>query len=232
MAKREIERIKIVYNKRKEAIPSERYSLFNIANLFMVQHREWEIVKMIKRAGIRTLQDKKILDVGCGDGRELINLIRYGAKPENLYGIDLLEDRIIEAKKLHPYINFISGDASTLPYFNEYFDIVMQFTVFTSILDKNMKKKVAEEMIRVLKLDGIILWYDFSFNNPRNPDVKRVSKKDIYELFPNCEIYLKRIILAPPITRLIARRSQLVCYILEKLKIFNTHYIGIIKKKT
>jgi len=187
---------------------------------------------MLKRAGIRTLQDKKILDLGCGDGRELINLIRYGAKPENLYGIDLLEDRIIEAKKLHPYINFISGDASTLPYFNEYFDIVMQFTVFTSILDKNMKKKIAEEMIRVLKPNGIILWYDFLFNNPRNPDVKRVSKKDIYEIFPNCEIYLKRIILAPPITRLIARRSQLVCYILEKLKIFNTHYIGIIKKKT
>lgn len=90
MDKREIERIKIVYNKRKEAIPPERYSLFNIANLFMVQHREWEIVKMLKRAGIRTLQDKKILDLGCGDGRELINLIRYGAKPENLYGIDLL----------------------------------------------------------------------------------------------------------------------------------------------
>jgi ubiquinone/menaquinone biosynthesis C-methylase UbiE len=198
----------------------------------MVQHREWEIVKMLKRAGIRTLQDKKILDVGCGDGRELINLIRYGAKPENLYGIDLIEDRIIEAKKLHPFINFISGDASTLPYFNEYFDIVMQFTVFTSILDKNMKKKIAEEMIRVLKPDGIILWYDYYVNNPRNPDVKRVSKKDIYDLFPNCEIYLKRIILAPPITRLIARRSQLVCYILEKLKIFNTHYIGIIKKKT
>jgi ubiquinone/menaquinone biosynthesis C-methylase UbiE len=229
---KEIERIKNVYKKRQETISPQKYSLFNISHLFLIQHREWEMVKMLKRAGIRTLQDKKILDVGCGDGRELINLIRYGAKPENLYGIDLLEDRIIEAKKLHPYINFISGDASTLPYFNEYFDIVMQFTVFTSILDKNMKKKIAEEMIRVLKPDGIILWYDFSFNNPRNPDVKRVSKKDIYELFPNCEIYLKRIILAPPITRLIARRSQLVCYILEKLKIFNTHYIGIIKKKT
>jgi len=86
-------------------------------------------------------------------------------------------------------------------------------------------------MIRVLKPDGIILWYDYYVNNPRNPDVKKVSKKDIYKLFPNCEIYLKRITLAPSITSLIACRGQLICYILEKLKIFNTHYIGIIKKK-
>jgi len=107
----------------------------------------------------------------------------------------------------------------------------MQFTVFTSILDKNMKKNISEEMIRVLRQDGIILWYDFYVNNPRNPDVKRIGKKDIYDIFPNCEIYLKRIILAPPITRLIACRLQLVCYILEKLKIFNTHYIGIINRK-
>jgi len=94
-----------------------------------------------------------------------------------------------------------------------------------------MKKKIAEEMLRVLKADGFILWYDFRMNNPKNPDVKRVKKKEIYELFPNCEIYLKRITLAPPLTRLIAHHSQFVCYILEKLKIFNTYYIGVIKKR-
>jgi ubiquinone/menaquinone biosynthesis C-methylase UbiE len=232
MDEREIERIKNVYKKRKETIPSERYSLFNIANLFMVQRRDWEMINILKKVGITSLGDKRILDVGCGGGGELINLIRYGARPENLFGIDLLEDRIMEARSLHPCINFSLGDASILPYSDKYFDIVMQFTVFTSILDKDMKKKIAEEMLRVLKPDGIILWYDYYVNNPRNPDVRGVKKKDIYELFPNCEIYLKRITLAPPLARLIASRSQLVCYILEKLKIFNTHYIGIIKKKT
>jgi len=100
------------------------------------------MVKMLKKARINCLRDKKILDVGCEEGRELINLIRYGARPENLYGIDLLEERIITAKNLHPYINLISGDGSKLPYLDEYFDIVMQFTVFTSILDKNMKKNI------------------------------------------------------------------------------------------
>jgi hypothetical protein len=67
--------------------------------------------------------------------------------------------------------------------------------------------------------------------------VKVVKKKEIYELFPHCQIDLKRITLAPPVTRLItngswliADSSWLVCYLLEKLKVFNTHYVGIIKK--
>ena len=229
--KEELERIKTVYEKRKQTIPPDRYSFFNTANLFIVQRRDWKLINILKRAGISFLGDKRILDVGCGGGRELVNLIRYGARPENLYGIDILEDRIAEAKSLHPYIDFRCGDASRLPYPDGYFDIVMQFTVFTSILDRNMKKKIAEEMQRVLKSEGIILWYDYYVNNPMNPDVRGVKKKEIYELFPNCEIYLKRITLAPPLTRLIAPHSQLVCYILEKLKIFNTHYIGFIKKK-
>jgi len=133
---REIERIRNVYKRRKEAVPSSRYSIFDIANLFIFQRREWELISILKREGITSLKDKRILDVGCGGGRELINLIRYGATPENLFGIDLLEDRITEAKSLHPSVNFTLGDASVLPYPDKYFDIVIQFTVFTSILDR------------------------------------------------------------------------------------------------
>lgn len=191
----------------------------------------WEILNILKTRG-KALKDMRILDVGCGAGGELRNFIRYGALPENLYGIDLLPDRIELAKRLSPNINFICDDASNLPYDNESFDIVMQFTVFTSILDNDMKLKIASEMLPVLKPDGIIIWYDYFVDNPKNPDVKGIKKKEIYKLFPNCDIHLKRITLAPPIARLVAPYSYLACYLLEKLKIFNTHYLGTIKKRT
>ncbi|MEM3112424.1 MAG: class I SAM-dependent methyltransferase [Candidatus Anstonellales archaeon] len=190
-----------------------------------------EILNILKTRG-KALKDMRILDVGCGAGGELRNFIRYGALPENLYGIDLLPDRIELAKRLSPNINFICDDASNLPYDNESFDIVMQFTVFTSILDNDMKLKIASEMLPVLKPDGIIIWYDYFVDNPKNPDVKGIKKKEIYKLFPNCDIHLKRITLAPPIARLVAPYSYLACYLLEKLKIFNTHYLGTIKKRT
>lgn len=84
--------------------------------------------------------------------------------------------------------------------------------------------------MRILRPKGIILWYDYHMNNPNNPDVRGVKKKEIYELFPNCGIYIKRITLAPPLARAIAPYSWLACHLLEKLRIFNTHYIGVIRK--
>jgi len=87
----------------------------------------------------------------------LRDFIKYGATPENLYGIDLLSDRMETAKRLSPHLNFYLGSATELPFEDEFFDIVMQFTVFTSVLDTEMKQKIAKEMFRVLKLEGIII---------------------------------------------------------------------------
>lgn len=194
----ELERIKKVYEKRKIEQKDKVYSYFNKGNLFIIHQREKALLDILNKFNYSDLTNKRILDVGCGTGGTLRRFIDYGAKPENLYGIDLLKDRIENAKQLHPKINFICGDASNLPYADNYFDIVLQFTVFTSIHDINLKKKIASEMLRVCKEDGIIIWYDFYFDNPKNPDVKGVKKNEIHSLFPNCEISLKRITLAPP----------------------------------
>jgi len=148
-----------------------------------------------------------------------------------LYGIDILEDRIKIAKDISPNINFKCGDASNLPYEDKFFDIILQFTVFTSVLKKEMKKDIAKQMLRVLKKEGIIIWYDFSYNNPRNPDVKGIKKKEIINLFPNCKFNFNRVTLAPPIVRFIAPRSWLLGYMFEKLSFLCTHYLVIIRKE-
>lgn len=226
----EIERIKEAYEKRDLSGRSKLYSLFKPASLFTTHQREKEILKALSRFGISDLADKKILDFGCGTGGVLRDFIKYGAMPENCFGIDLLPDRIDTANKLSPNIDVRCGNGEKLPYEDALFNMVLCFTVFTSIFDEDMKRQIAEEMLRVLKPEGIILWFDYHMNNPQNPDVRGVKKKEIHGLFPNCEIHLKRITLAPPLARAIAPRSWLACYLLEKLKVFNTHYVGIIKK--
>jgi len=227
----EIERIKKAYEKRKREQRYKLYSYFNTANLFTIHQREKALLRTLKRFKCLELSDKKILDVGCGSGGVLRDFIKYGAIPENLYGIDLLSDRIERAKRLSPHINFYLGSATDLPFENEFFDIVMQFTVFTSILDYSMKQKIAQEMLRVLKPAGIIIWYDYHMNNPENTDVRGVRKQEIFALFPNCSIQLKRVTLAPPLARLIAPYSWLVCNLLEKIPVLCTHYLGVIRKQ-
>ena len=226
----EIDRIKDVYKQRREIFPN-KYSYFNKANLFVVQRREWEIIRMLKKHKITFLKNTRILDVGCGIGNELRSFIKYGASPENLFGIDMVESRINKAKKLSPNINYKCQDASLLPYKDEDFDIITQFTVFTSILDTDMKTQIAKEILRVLKSNGIIIWYDFHINNPRNKNTRRINKKELCLLFPNCDINLKSITLAPPLTRTLAPISTILCQLLEKIPLLCTHYIGTIQKR-
>jgi len=158
--------------------------------------------------------------------------IKWGARPENVFGIDLLPERVAEAKELSPQaIRIDCGSAADLSFPNAMFDLVLQCTVFTSILDSNMKKQVAAEMLRVVKEDGLILWYDFHVDNPWNANVRGVKKREIRELFPECQLALRRVTLAPPLVRFLAPYSWLACYFLKKVPWICTHYIGVIKRE-
>lgn len=226
----EEDRIRKAYARRKRG---DLYSFFNPGNLFMVQGRERRILDLLKNSGFENLKERKILEVGCGAGFWLREFIKWGANPSNLTGIDLITDRIDHAKNLCPAaVTLRCGNAESLDFSDASFDLVLQSTVFTSILDYKMKHGIAAEMLRVLKPDGLILWYDYHVNNPRNPEVRGVKKHEIYRLFPGCRIDLERITLAPPLCRGLVPFSIVLCCLLEKIPILCTHYLGIIRKPT
>lgn len=227
----ETERIKSAYARRDAAGKSALYSHFDVAALYTAQQREAAVLAVLKRAGVKGLASLKMLDLGCGTGGVLRDFIRYGAAPENCVGVDLLLDRIEAAKKLSPNIDFRVSNAEALPFGNEEFDLVLCFTVFSSILDPGMKRNVSSEILRVLSRDGFVLWYDYHMDNPSNPDVGGVKKEEIIDLFQGCEINLTRVTLAPPIARAIAPHSVILCRLLEKLPFLRTHYLGVIKKR-
>jgi SAM-dependent methyltransferase len=228
--KSEIERIKQAYARRDLLDNGKLYTNFNPSALFLSQQRERALIKTLKRIGIDTLSNKRILDVGCGSGGVLREFVLYGASPENLYGIDLLPDRVESARKISPDIDLRCGNAEELPYEKELFDIVLLFTVLTSVFDPKMKKDIATEGLRVLKPDGVIIYYDYIYNNPDNPDVRGVGKKEILSLFPDCTFDFTLTTLAPPITRAVAPYSWLLCHLLEKIPLLRTHYLVTIKK--
>src|SRR5262249_42660722 len=153
-----------------------------------------------------------------GSGYWLREFIKWGARPENVIGIDLLPDRVVEARKLCPgAVRIQCGNASELALPNGAFDLVFQSTVLTSVLDPGMKGQMVSEMRRVVKGDGLILWYDFHVNNPWNSDVRGVKRREIHKLFPDCRIELQRITLAPPLASFLAPYSWLACSLLAKV---------------
>jgi SAM-dependent methyltransferase len=226
----EAERIASAYRTRAAERLDSSYSLFRDDYLFLIQSRERAFIRLLKAEKLTFLPEKRIVDVGCGVGDMLRNLLRYGARPTNLSGVDLISEHIATASALLPPVDLRCTDGQTLPYGDATFDIVMQFTVFTSILDAQMKRRLALEMIRVLRAGGVVVWYDFRFNNPKNPDVRGVRAREIRTLFPDCDIRLHHTTLAPPVVKLLAPRAWMLCQILERIPLLCTHYMGVIRK--
>ena len=102
--------------------------------------------------------------------------------------------------------------------------------MFTSILDAEMKRRVGAEVVRILKPGGVLIWYDFLFDNPLNPNVRGIGASEIRSLFPGCVIRLRRTTLAPPIARHLVPVSWTASLLLEKLGIFNAYYLAVIRK--
>jgi SAM-dependent methyltransferase len=228
-ATREEERIWDAYRRRERVL--RQHSPFNPGQLFIVQRIERRLLATMRREALAPLSGRKILEVGCGQGYWLCDFVKWGATAENLTGIDLLPHRVAEAKARCPSgVQLEVGNGASLHFEDESFDIVLQATVFTSILDASVKTAVAAEMLRVLKPGGVILWYDFRFNNPRNADVRGVNRREIRTLFPGCQIRLERLTLAPPVARCLAPVSWLACELLEKVPWLRTHYLGAIRK--
>jgi SAM-dependent methyltransferase len=226
----EADRIAAEYGRRDASIPPDRYSPASPAQLLVRQSRERAVLAALRRAGMLPLAGRRILDVGCGSGQWLADFETWGAERARLAGIDLLPDRVAAARARLPQADVRDGDGGALPWPDGAFDIVLQSTVFSSILDSAMRRSVAAEMARVLATGGVVLWNDFFIDNPRNPAVRGIRRGEIAALFPGFGLALRRITLAAPLARAIAPRSQLVAIALEALRVLNTHYLGVLRR--
>ncbi len=187
--------------------------------------------RLLHRSGVFPLTNASIADVGCGTGQWLLEFLQWGATAANLHGIDLMEERISCARRRLAGVDLRCGDARKLPWADSSFDLVAQFTVFSSILDTEVRTTVASEMLRVLRPQGRILWYDCRYSNPAGSAIRGLGRGEIRKLFPGCSIRFAATTLAPPLARPLARRSWLAAAALESLGIACTHLAAVVSRQ-
>lgn len=225
----EIDRIRREYRRRdRDGRLSARYEDSGPGARFLADRREAVILRTLRAELAVPVHAVRLLDLGCGAGHDLPRFRALGVRGSALVGFDLLSERLDRARRCCPQPALAQGDAGHLPFADSTFDVVFQSMVFTSILDAGLRKAAAAEMRRVLKSDGLILWYDFWWN-PRSRATKGIGLPALRRLFPRCGIEARRATLAPPLARIVAPITARGARALEAIPWLRTHYCAVIR---
>jgi SAM-dependent methyltransferase len=208
----EVRRIRGVYAQRANSRAPEWIPHFNLYGRYTLYERNELLVSVFRKLNVTSLAGMRVLDVGCGAGTFLRYLFDFGARPKDCFGVDVLEDTLRLAKHLSP-------------------NIVFQSLVFTSVLDPNIKRAMAAEILRVLRKGGRFVWYDFRYNNPKNSNVQGIGKREIREFLPSCKLEFWRLTLAPPIGRIAGALSPFLYHVLSQVPFLRTHYLCLAEKQ-
>lgn len=229
----EVDRIRQRYARRRQEGVAERYRPIREAPLAARQERERALARLFRELEQRLgpVERLRVLEIGCGTGDNLLELIRLGFDPGNLAGNELLADSLATARlRLPDEVSLWGGDARELDFEPERFDIVYQSTVFTSVLDREFRQELAEACWSWVRPGGGLLWYDFAWDNPNNPDVAGIKAREIRKLFPAAQMRLRKLTLAPPLSRAAVRISPKMYPVLNAFPFLRSHLLAWLAK--
>lgn len=109
-------------------------------------------------------QKDKVLDLGCGDGLNIVILREMGVN--NIIGVDISKKILEEAKKNNPKNKFYLASAEKLPFKGSRFNVIFLDSVFHHLLEY---KPALTEIRRVLKKGGYLC-----FSEPHNSWIRSV----------------------------------------------------------
>ena len=225
---KEAARVAAAYARRPVEDP--RYAPDNPAHSGAMHRVKEHLREALTRYGFEDLSRAHFLEVGCGHGGWLKRALHWGVRPERMCAVELRPAAAeVARRRLPAEVCIHVADAAELPVPSRSVDIVLQATVFSSIRDHRIRRRVAAEMRRVLRPGGVILWYDLRVPNPWNRDVFALRAGEIHQLFEGCAVELRAATLAPPLARLLAGRAPGLCALLERVPVLRSHYLGVVQ---
>jgi SAM-dependent methyltransferase len=97
------------------------------------------------------LEERRILDVGCGIGMYVEKFRRYSS---DVYGVDLDAEKVEEASRSLPNISV--APAEKLPFEDRSFDVILLHEVIEHVVDD---RRAVEEAVRCADVGGRVIIY-------------------------------------------------------------------------
>jgi SAM-dependent methyltransferase len=226
----EQERLNHVYRQWQGSAVSVRYAWHRPEIVREAAARSRVMARLLTRTVGPDLSSVRVLDIGCGTGAFLRQLIDWGATPAHLAGTELQQDRLDHAR-VHtaPGVRWHLGQLDAFP--DNSADLVSAHTVFSSILDEDRRRELAAEMWRLLKPGGWAMIFDFRYSNPRNANVRKVTDVELLRFWPTEQRHYRTLVLAPPLSRTLSRLPWLLPELLSAcVPLLRSHFIYMARK--
>ena len=128
--------------KEKRFIPCTERTEEEIAGCYNLEVEEFE----------ELLKNKKVLDLGCGESGLSKELDNKGVSTD-IISMDMKKEPLVESE----VENGVQGAGETLPFSEEKFDLVLAtYSLPLWASSENMVEESLNEMLRVLKKDGVL----------------------------------------------------------------------------
>jgi SAM-dependent methyltransferase len=120
--------------------------------------------------GVPLDAEAAVLEVGCGEGGNLVNVVATArVVPRLLVGADLFEDKVRFARRHVPPARFVCGDALTLPFRDGSFDVILCRDLLHHLA---APERAVAELRRVCRVGGNVWVVE---PNGRNPLVQLLA---------------------------------------------------------
>lgn len=169
-----------------------------------------------------------VLEIGCGSGSVLEDFRAADVSDDAVVGVDLLESRVAEAKRATG-ARVAVADASALPFPDVSFPLVLAYTVFSSILDDDVARRIASEVGRVLRPGGGCLVYDFRYPNPSNANTRRVGDREVSSYF-DAHHESRSLTVLPPVARRLGPLTGALYPMLAAIPVLRSHRFTLVLK--
>ena len=139
-----------LYNPKLENIylDQEKYQKANVLTAFVIKRFFKNLAKVIHGGHY-----KYVLDVGCGEGVPLLNILSELHSNHCINGVDFDEIKLLMIKNNIPQGNFVKGNIYNLPYKNKTFDLILCLEVLEHL---PFPQKALEEIKRVSSQDILL----------------------------------------------------------------------------
>lgn len=105
----------------------------------------------------------RILDLGCGYGRTLAELLSAGY--ENIVGVDFSFAMLARCRSEFPELRLVHNSGPTIPLMRHSVDLVLLFAVLTCIPRDEDQLALMSEIQRVLRPGGLLYMSDLLLND-------------------------------------------------------------------